>query len=94
MMWHTHAAMGASAVWLLLPFLSPGDPSFVAVLMAFAMAGALVPDLDAVESKLKHVRVGNIKPLVPVARVSNRNFGHRGLLHYRAEPGQEAIKQF
>lgn len=81
MMWHTHAAMGASAVWFLLPILPPGDPSILAVLMAFAVAGALVPDLDAVESKVKHVRIIGIKPLVPLARTINRDFGHRGLLH-------------
>ena len=41
----------------------------------------MVPDLDAVESKIKHVKVINIKPLVPVSRAINRDFGHRGLLH-------------
>lgn len=46
-----------------------------------AVVGALVPDLDATESKIKHVRVMGIKPFVPVYRAINREFGHRGLLH-------------
>lgn len=80
-MWHTHAAVGASTVWLLLPLLPQKDSSLVAVLMAFAVVGALVPDLDAIESKIKHIKVMGIKPLVPVSRAINREFGHRGLLH-------------
>ena len=49
--------------------------------MAFAVDGALVPDLDAVESKIKHVKVMGIKPFVPVYRGINREFGRHGLLH-------------
>lgn len=73
--------MGASTVWLLLPLLPTEDSSNVAVLMACAAAGATVPDLDAVESKIKHVQVLGIKPFVPVSRAINRDLGHRGLLH-------------
>lgn len=80
-MWHTHAAMGASTVWLLLPLLPPEESSVVAVLIACAVVGSLVPDLDAIESKIKHIQVMGIKPLTPVARAINRDFGHRGLLH-------------
>ncbi len=81
MMWHTHAAIGASATWLLVPFVPPDNSAIIAVLMIFCVVGAMVPDLDAVESKIKHVKVINIKPLVPVSRAINRDFGHRGLLH-------------
>jgi membrane-bound metal-dependent hydrolase YbcI (DUF457 family) len=52
-----------------------------AVLTIYAVAGAMVPDLDAVESKIKHVKVMGIKPLVPVAVAINREFVHRKLLH-------------
>ena len=38
-------------------------------------------DLDASESKIKHVKVLGIEPLVPVAIGLNREFGHRGFLH-------------
>ena len=81
MMWHTHAAMGASATWLLVPFVGSDNSAILAALMVFCSIGALVPDLDAVESKIKHVRVGGIKPFVPLSRAINRDFGHRGLLH-------------
>jgi inner membrane protein len=81
MMWHTHAAMGACATWLLLPLASSDDSATIAVLMALGVIGAMVPDLDAVESKIKHIRLFGIKPLVPVASAINRDFGHRGCLH-------------
>ena len=81
MMWHTHAAIGASSVWLLVPIAHTGDSSLLAVLTVLAVIGALVPDLDAVESKIKHVRIAGIKPLMPVAQAINQQFGHRGLLH-------------
>jgi inner membrane protein len=81
MMWHTHAAIGASTAWLFTPFLPLDGSVNVAVLMAYCVVGATVPDLDAVESKIKHVKVMSIKPLVPVSIVINRGFGHRGLLH-------------
>ena len=80
-MWHTHSAIGASAAWLLLPLLPPDGSVNIAVVMAFCVAGALAPDLDANESKAKHVKVAGIKPLVPVVTAINRDFGHRGFLH-------------
>ena len=76
-MWHTHAAMGASATWLLAPFVPPDGSVTIARLMVFCVVAAMVPDLDAVESKIKHVKVLGIKPLVPVSRVINREFGHQ-----------------
>lgn len=81
MMWHTHAAIGASATCLLLPFVPPDGSATIALLLVFCVMGAMVPDLDAVESKIKHFKVMGIKPLVPVSRAINREFGHRGLLH-------------
>lgn len=80
-MWHTHAAMGASATWLLVPFLSKDDSGVMATVMAFCVIGAMIPDIDALQSKVKHLKVLGIKPIVPVSRAINREFGHRGLLH-------------
>jgi membrane-bound metal-dependent hydrolase YbcI (DUF457 family) len=80
MMWHTHAVIGASSV-MLLPFIQTDKDGNVAVLMAFAFIGALMPDLDAAESKIKHLKVVSIKPFVPLAVVIHRDFGHRGLWH-------------
>lgn len=73
--------MGASGIWLLMPLVFTDDHSMAAVLMTLAMVGALVPDLDAVESKIEYVKVIGIKPLVPVSRAINRAYGHRGPLH-------------
>lgn len=81
MMWHTHAAMGASATWLLVPLLPKDDSGATTIVMACCVIGAIVPDLDAVESRIKHVKLCGFKPFVPVARSINREFGHRGLLH-------------
>lgn len=80
-MWHTHAAIGASTVWVLLPFTPPDNSANIGLLVVCAAIGALLPDLDATESKIKHVKVIGIKPLVPVSRAINRDFGHRDLLH-------------
>jgi inner membrane protein len=66
---------------VLVPFVPPNNSAILAVLMVFCVFGALVPDLDAVESKIKHVKVMGIKPFVPVSKAINRDFGHRGLLH-------------
>ena len=83
MMWHMHAAIGASATWLLVPFVPTNDSAIIAVLMAFCVVGTLVTDLDAVEYKIKHVKFFGIKPMVPILRAINREFGHRVLLHSR-----------
>jgi membrane-bound metal-dependent hydrolase YbcI (DUF457 family) len=80
-MWHTHAAMGASIAWLLLPFLPEDGSGNISLLMVAEGVGALVPDLGAVESQIKHLKVCGIKPLVPVAKAINGKFGHRGILH-------------
>jgi hypothetical protein len=56
MMWHTHAAIGASTGWLLTPFLPLDTSTNMAVVAVCAAVGALMPDLDAVEFKIKHIR--------------------------------------
>lgn len=81
MMWHSHAAIGASSAWILLPLLPPDGSLNIAVVMGFCVVGALMPDLDASESKIKHLKVLGIKPFVPLAQVIHREFGHRGFLH-------------
>lgn len=80
-MWHTHTAMGISTAWLLVPFVPWQGSTFLAVLMVFCVISAMVPELDAVESKIKHVKVLGIKPRVPVSKAINQQYGHRGLLH-------------
>src|SRR5437868_6829181 len=85
MMWHTHAVIGGSTVWLLMPFVptgyNPHNTENIAVLMAFAVTGALLPDLDAAESKIKHFKIAGTKLFLPLAVVIHRDFGHRRLWH-------------
>ena len=80
MTWGTHALFGISSLWLLT--LAPmSDPVNLGVLSATAAFGALLPDLDAAESKIKHVRAFGIKPLLLPAVALHRELGHRGMLH-------------
>lgn len=59
-MWHdvaTHAFFGISTLWLLTPL----PPEIIGydygTLAVFAASGVLMPDLDASESKLKHLKL-------------------------------------
>jgi inner membrane protein len=80
MTWSTHTLLGISSLWLLT--LVPGhDPSSLGVLSAVAALGSLLPDLDAAESKIKHVRISGIKPFLLSAAAIHRTLGHRGVLH-------------
>ncbi len=81
MMWRTHALTGINALWLLTVVPDGVTPSNVALLSAVAMVGGLLPDLDAAESKLKHLRVGGVKPFALLSPSLHRALGHRGLLH-------------
>jgi inner membrane protein len=84
-MGRTHALAGISTLWLLA--LVPGGIAADAAtnnagfLAAVAAVGALLPDLDASQSKLRSWSVGGVRPFVPLSIVINRAWGHRGLLH-------------
>ncbi len=81
----THAVIGANVVWIPLVFGMTVQPWFVGV----GALAALLPDLDASESKIKHLTVGGyightrvrIKPFAPIAMIFSSIFGHRGPLH-------------
>ena len=86
MVWQTHTVSG-----LLLTaasFQLAGAPVTVPIL-ALAALGALAPDLDASESKAKHLRIRwgrgrrrqEFKPFFPLAMILHRAFGHRGVMH-------------
>ena len=86
MTWRTHLLAGMGTVWLLstVPHsvTLTADPGNVGLLTVAAGIGALLPDLDAAESKIKHLRlVGNLEPFALPALLIHRTFGHRGLLH-------------
>ncbi|MDQ2687670.1 MAG: metal-dependent hydrolase [Armatimonadota bacterium] len=91
MTWRTHALVGVASLWLLEavphaidPIAATGQaaPGNIGLLASVAALGALLPDLDAAESKIKHLTVGGgIAPFALPALFLHRAFGHRGLLH-------------
>ncbi|MBV9470266.1 MAG: metal-dependent hydrolase [Abitibacteriaceae bacterium] len=81
MTWSTHVLFGINSLWLLDALPPAPDVTNFALLVAVAAFGALLPDLDAAESKLKHLRIGGIKPFFLPAQFVHRQLGHRGLAH-------------
>lgn len=83
MTWPTHALFGVNIVWLLAPLLPLVPEANVGVLCGVAALGALLPDLDASESKIKHLKLlgTQIKPFYFPALMVSRSDQHRGLLH-------------
>lgn len=83
MTWPTHALLGVNALWILAPF----PPELLGydweTLAACAVLGALLPDLDASELKIKHLKFlgTNFKPFLLPAQVVHRTNQHRGLLY-------------
>ena len=82
MTWSTHLVFGINSLWLLF-LLPPGSLSYdFGTLSAVAALGALLPDLDASRSKIKHLRLcSNFKPFLLPAQVVHGLDQHRGLLH-------------
>ncbi|MCX6378887.1 MAG: restriction endonuclease [Armatimonadetes bacterium] len=81
MMARTHVLIGLSALWgvSLIPHAVTADN--VPLLAAATAFGALLPDLDAVESKIKSLSIKGIQPFAPFANSANKAWGHRGFLH-------------
>ncbi|WP_395143365.1 metal-dependent hydrolase [Armatimonas sp.] len=79
MTWRTHLAGGLATLWLLKPFV-PAES--IGLLAIAAGLGALLPDLDARESRIKNLTLGTgIAPFALPAFALHRLLGHRGLLH-------------
>lgn len=82
MTWRTHALGGVASLWLLRPFGTGGDAASLGLLAGLAALGALLPDLDAHESKIKHLAVARgVEPFALPSLLLGRLLGHRGLLH-------------
>ena len=92
-MWPTHTLFGISTLWLLAPVPPEVLQANMGVLAAAAALGALMPDLDASESKIKHLKIPNtqIKPFMLPAMIVSRSDQHRGLLHSLAGLGMMAV---
>ena len=81
MMGRTHALFGVSSLWLFTLIPIESQSVNFGVLAVCAAFGALVPDLDAGESLLKHGSIAGVKPLILPSLLLHRDLGHRGLLH-------------
>lgn len=86
MIWSTHVMAGLSTLWLIeagaatgvLPALSGEQIALLAGATAF---GSLLPDLDAAQSKIKHLSVSGIKPFYLPSQLIFTTLGHRTYLH-------------
>ena len=81
MMGRTHALIGLASVWSLSVIPGLVRLETVALLSVAAAFGALLPDLDAAESQIKHLKVSGFTPFTPLAVMLNRRLGYRGALH-------------
>ncbi len=81
MTWRTHVLAGTSAAWLLEAI--PGSLMLdnLGLVLVAAAFGALLPDLDAGQSKVRTLGFGGIQPFVPLSSVIHGAWGHRGPLH-------------
>jgi membrane-bound metal-dependent hydrolase YbcI (DUF457 family) len=94
MLWRTHVLAGISSLWL-LEAIPPGtERENLALLIRVAAFGALLPDLDAAQSKIKHLSIARIKPFYLPARAIHQQFGHRGFSHSLAAVGLVALLSF
>ncbi|MBU2236308.1 metal-dependent hydrolase [Patescibacteria group bacterium] len=82
----THAIIGANTVWVLAIF--PGF-SWNPFLLLAGTIGGLLPDLDASDSKIKHLEIGYgkgkrrvaFKPFYLISWIVSSVFKHRGAFH-------------
>lgn len=81
MQWKTHILAGLASLWV-LEFVPTGASAHITPLaIGFATFGAMLPDLDAKESKIKSLAVAGVHPFALPAQAMSSSFGHRGFLH-------------
>lgn len=80
-MGRTHLVLGIDSLWLLAGIRGAITPESFPILLGGVALGALLPDLDASESSIRSLKLGGIRPFVPLSVLLHRAFGHRGLLH-------------
>lgn len=93
MMWRTHVLCGINALWLLAPLPPEILQANMGILAAAAALGAPMPDLDASESKIKHLTIPStqFKPFLLPALMVSKTDQHRGLLHSLTGLGMMAL---
>lgn len=74
MLWKTHVTGGILAGVLLSSYFTGSDINSQAVFIACSGAGALLPDIDSIHSKLGRV-------FMPISATIQLIFGHRGIFH-------------
>ena len=83
MTWPTHTLFGISTLWLLAPLPPEALAYDFGTLAVCTALGALLPDLDASESKVKHLKLPGtqFKPFLLPALIVHKSEQHRGRLH-------------
>lgn len=81
MQWRTHVLAGIGSLWLLEMIPLGIETDILPLCIGLAAFGALLPDLDANESKIKYFAVAGVQPFALPAQAFYRSFGHRGFLH-------------
>jgi membrane-bound metal-dependent hydrolase YbcI (DUF457 family) len=83
MRWATHSAIALNSLWL-LQIVNPAPvQASIGVLVVSAVFGGLLPDLDAVDSKLQRLPVltADFQPFGFLSRVIRHTSPHRGWMH-------------
>lgn len=81
MQWRTHVLIGLNALWLFELIPNGVERGQLPLMLGAAAFGSLLPDLDAAQSKIKHLSAWGIKPFYLPSVAIYRTFGHRGFLH-------------
>lgn len=83
MRWATHSAIALNSLWLLQAANPATVQASIGILLASAVFGGLLPDLDAVDSKLQRLPVitADFQPFGFLSQVIRRTSPHRGWMH-------------
>lgn len=83
MRWATHSAIALNSLWLLQAVIPETVQASIGILLASAVFGGLLPDLDAVDSKLQRLPIltADFQPFGFLSRVIRRTSPHRGWMH-------------
>lgn len=81
MQWRTHVLIGLNSLWLFELLPRGLEQEHLPLMLGAAAFGSLLPDLDAAQSKIKHLSAWGIKPFLLPSVAIYRTFGHRGFLH-------------
>jgi membrane-bound metal-dependent hydrolase YbcI (DUF457 family) len=81
MTWRTHLAGGLASLWVLMPLPHVLTAHTFGLAAICAGWGALLPDLDSRQSRLREVSIYGIYPFVIPSQMVRATSPHRGILH-------------